>query len=41
MFIFVAGILLGSMAMLFTMSLMYAAKRGDQRSEIFFNTEAL
>ncbi|WML46806.1 hypothetical protein RCG23_14285 [Neobacillus sp. PS3-34] len=40
MFIFIAGLFVGSFAMLFTMSLMVAAKRGDQQSEAFFTEKA-
>jgi hypothetical protein len=35
MMLFVAGIIVGSVAMLFTMSLMVAAKLGDQRMETY------
>jgi hypothetical protein len=37
MIIFIAGLVVGSFASLFTMSLMYAAKRGDQQIERFLN----
>ena len=37
MFIFIAGLIVGSFTMLFIMSLMVAAKKGDQQIEAFFN----
>ncbi|MDP4163599.1 MAG: DUF3789 domain-containing protein [Bacillota bacterium] len=40
MFIFISGLFVGSFAMLFTMSLMMAAKRADEQSEQFFNKSA-
>jgi hypothetical protein len=40
MFIFIAGMVVGSIAMLFTMSLMFAAKRGDEQIEAFFKEKA-
>jgi hypothetical protein len=36
MLIFIAGIVVGSAAMLFTMSLMVAAKRGDQQIQTYY-----
>jgi hypothetical protein len=40
MFIFIAGLFVGSLAMLFTMSLMFAAKRGDMQIEAFINEKS-
>jgi hypothetical protein len=40
MFTFVAGLLVGSVAMLFIMSLMVAAKKGDHQLETFQNERA-
>ena len=37
MFIFFGGVLAGSTAMLFVMSLMITAKRSDQHVELFVN----
>jgi hypothetical protein len=34
---FIVGTMLGSIAMLFTMSLMVTAKRADEQSELMFN----
>ncbi|WP_277398269.1 hypothetical protein [Neobacillus citreus] len=36
MFIFIAGLLTGAFMMLFIMSLMVAAKKGDQQMEDYF-----
>ena len=40
MFLFVAGIMTGSIVMLFTMSLMVAAKRGDEQIERLIEEKA-
>ncbi|MEH7306888.1 DUF3789 domain-containing protein [Neobacillus drentensis] len=40
MFIFIAGLFVGSFAMLFTMSLMVAAKNGDQQLQAFYKEKA-
>ncbi len=40
MFIFIAGLFVGSFAMLLTMSLMFAAKSGDQQIEAFYKEKA-
>lgn len=40
MLLFLAGSFVGSLAMLFTMSLMMAAKRGDEQIEAYFKEEA-
>ena len=39
MFLFIAGTIVGSVAMLFTMSLMVAAKRGDQQIEEYYQDQ--
>lgn len=36
MLLFIAGTVVGSFAMLFTMSLMVAAKKGDQQIEAYY-----
>lgn len=40
MLLFIAGLFIGSIAMLFIMSLMAAAKKGDEQIEAFFNKKA-
>lgn len=40
MFLFIAGVLVGSLSMLFTISLMFAAKKGDQHVDPLFNEKA-
>jgi hypothetical protein len=40
MFLFFAGVLVGSLSMLFTISLMFAAKKGDQHVDPLFNDKA-
>lgn len=39
MLTFLAGIVIGSFSMLFIMSLMVAAKNGDQQIELFLSKE--
>ncbi len=41
MFFFIAGLVVGSLSMLFVMSLMVAAKRGDQQIESFYREKAI
>jgi hypothetical protein len=40
MFIFIAGLFVGSFAMLITMSLMFAAKNGDEQIQAFYKGKA-
>ncbi|MEO2075940.1 MAG: hypothetical protein ABGX20_11265 [Bacillus sp. (in: firmicutes)] len=40
MLFFIGGLLMGSFTMLFIMSLMVAAKRGDQQLEAFYQDKA-
>ncbi len=40
MFIFIAGLLVGSFSMLTIMSLMVAAKKGDHQLEVFRSEKA-
>jgi hypothetical protein len=40
MLIFIAGLFVGSFAMLFVMSLMFASKRGDLQIEAFINEKS-
>ncbi|WP_278187249.1 MULTISPECIES: hypothetical protein [Bacillaceae] len=40
MFIFISGLVIGSTAMVFIMSLMMAAKKGDKQTEAFYQEKA-
>ena len=40
MFLFIAGVMTGSIVMLFTMSLLAAAKRGDEQMEMMMEEKA-